>query len=225
MAIAQVQTPSIKDTASSNSDTLAYGVNVTAGSLLIVAARKGGADETFTVSDNVNGAWTIAVVQFQASQGKQLIAFFRNAAAGATTVTVSYTTATTLRWSIHEYSGVATSSPLDQTNSKSDATNQSASSGYAITTTVANELIFSTIGLNAGQTVTGEVSYTLRSQVPAAPSSRMASEELIVAATGTYTGTFTWTGTTTSYVACIASFKAAGAATATVMPVMFFDNP
>jgi hypothetical protein len=214
MAIAQVQAPTIKDTTAAGT-TLAYASNVTAGSFLCMGIRIGGAgaDQTVTVSGTGSETWTRAIHRFDAAFGMVDIWYMENTASStAYTVTVTFSTSTTIRMSIHEYSGVATSSSVDQTNSgQGDSV---PTSGYDITTTNANDLIFAAMGNQAVDTVSAESGYTLRVQNPAAPNTRMAVQDQIVSATSTYHGAFSETqdvGSTPRWIACIASFKAVAA--------------
>ena len=222
MAIAHVQT-NTDNIASGNSDTLAYSSNVTAGSLLVLGCRLGSsANDDVAVTDSLTQTWTRAATRYDAGLGRVEIWYFANSAGGANTVTISFTgTATTIRWSIHEYSGAATSSVLDQTNTgQGDA---SPSSGYDITSSD-DGLIFAMAGNNLTTTMTEEASYTLRAEVPAAPNTRYAVQDRIDAA-GTYSGAFGGVGAGTSprWMACIASFLEAGAAapsTAKFLPLL-----
>src|SRR5438477_5590502 len=107
-----------------SSDTLTYAAPVAAGSLLVVRARIGsGIAHTITVADNGNaGNWNAAVAAHLAGLGEVVIFYKENTSAGTPTVTISWTDpAATLRWEIAEYTGVATSSSLDQTNVNSGA--------------------------------------------------------------------------------------------------------
>lgn len=68
--------------------TLAYGSAVTAGSLLTVTFRNGALFSTQSVSDNINGAWTMAYHRDQTTDGHTLcVAYFKGSAAGSITVT------------------------------------------------------------------------------------------------------------------------------------------
>jgi hypothetical protein len=214
MPILEVQAPTIKDTTGAGT-TLAYASNVTAGSNLILGMRVGGAggDQSTTVTGTGSETWVKAVHRFDAAFGYVDIWYKENtASSGAYTVTVGYGVSTTCRLSIHEYSGLAISSSVDQTNSgQGDSV---PTSGYDITTLSANELIFAVMGNQAVDTVSAEALYTLKVQNPAAPNTRMAVQDQIVSATGTYHGAFSETqdvGSSPRWVACIASFKAAGA--------------
>jgi hypothetical protein len=194
---------------SATSDTLAYGSNVSAGSLLVMSARVGDVDgdKTWTVSDSVNGSWTRANGVFLSGHGELEIWYFPNAASGATTVTLSFGgSASSIRWSIHEYSGVATSSPLEQNNSASGA--NGLPNNYDVTTTAANQLLFGVLGLNVINTVSPEPDFTLRAQVPAAPNTRYATQDRIVSSAGTYAAEFSYSDTSNSWIAAVATFKA-----------------
>src|SRR6185437_9995342 len=95
-----------------------------------------------------------------ATDGDTVGVFSRlNASAGATTVTGHGTALVGL--AIHEYSGVATTTPLDQKTSN-NATSTSATSGN-VTTTSANELLFGFIGTSSSaNTVTHGTGFTIR---------------------------------------------------------------
>lgn len=208
MAIAEVQAPSTDNIASGTSDTLAYGSSVSAGSLLIMAIRVG-ADKVFTVSDDVNGAWSTAVTRVLASHGEVGIFYFPNAAGGTTTVSVSLDGgATSIRWSIHEYSGAATASVVDQT-ATADGTLAASNDGPDVTTTSDGQLLFAVVGSNALDTFTAGTGWALQSEVPAAPGTRMFTQDR-VSDTGTYSADFASAGTSgQTWVAAVATFKAA----------------
>lgn len=70
--------------------TIAYTSAVAAGSLLTATIRNGALFSTQSISDSVNGAWTIAYHQDQTTDGHTLIvAYFKSSAAGTPTVTIT----------------------------------------------------------------------------------------------------------------------------------------
>ena len=182
MAIAFVQSTSV-DAGSVSSANLAFTNNIAAQSLLIVASRTGATGGTNTVTDNVNaGNYAQDVLQDQTTDSHQAwIHSMANAGAGATTVTVTLDIARTLRFAIHEYSGLATSAALDQTNGGQGNTN-APTSGNLVTTT-ADELIFGWNTNGDNPTPTAGASFFIRENIA---SGKAVSEDRIVAATGTY---------------------------------------
>ena len=92
---------------------------VAAGDLLVGEFGQYDSTGQVTVSDNVNGAWTRSASTTWhggSSPGDIALYYLPNSAAapGGLTITVTATNATYLQGAPAEYSGVATSSPLDQ---------------------------------------------------------------------------------------------------------------
>lgn len=108
---------------------------------------------------------------------------------------------------LQEFSGVATSSPLDKTIS-AQGTSAAPSSGATATTTQADELVIGLVGW-AGATSTASLGsgYTNLAQVALADAST-AMESKIVAATGAQTAAMTL-GASRDWAAICATFKAA----------------
>ena len=130
------------EAAASSASTLSqtFASNVSQGSLIVVGVRVGGTGRTVTVSDNLNGSYSLAVTQTQGADHQAYIFYKENAAAGATTVTVTISGSGTLRFNIHEYAGAAASGALDSTSSQT-GTGSAPDSG-AISTSQADELVF-----------------------------------------------------------------------------------
>jgi hypothetical protein len=129
--------------------TVTFAGAVIAGDLLICYCRAGTSFTNLTVSDNVNGAWTL--IDGTSASGMFYRANSAAASMGQLTITVSNLTdpATTVRVSADEFSGIANASPLDQFVTTSDA----ATSGWTSTafTAAANELVY--VGVVQGDTV------------------------------------------------------------------------
>ena len=218
MAIAFVQSAS-RDTGASPL-ALAFGSNNTAGNFIVVAIRLGSATIVPTVADSQGNTYTEDRRQVQTTDGHRTFIFSApNIAAGANTVTVTFSGGVTCRFAIHEYSGLATSSVLDQVNSAEDDTNTAWSSGD-VTTTQADELLF---GFASGQNsqarlVTKGAAYTLREYITVDLAFRIISEDRIVAATGTYNANWTINNGTETKTALIATYKAPAAAAAGAPP-------
>ncbi|MDX1708225.1 MAG: hypothetical protein R3274_06470, partial [Desulfobacterales bacterium] len=92
-----------------------------------------------STAPNTPSGWSVAISQTTNTPGQ--VIFYKIAGASeSSTVTVNnYGTSTNLGIHIYEYSGVATSSPLDQSNSASG--NSATASTGSITTTQDNELL------------------------------------------------------------------------------------
>lgn len=209
MAIARVQGNGT-DAGSVTSAGLVFTANVTAGSLLIVAVRQLDG-QTVTVTDNLNaGNYTQANhIVLTADTAGTYVFYKENAAAGATTVTVTMSGTSRLRFAIDEFSGLITSSAFDQTAGAydSNAASTTPNSGATPVTTQAAELIYgaaftggTTVTFTQGATYTMAVDGSLTGQ-------KVATEYKVVAATATYTADFTITPAVEN--SCIvASFKA-----------------
>jgi Polysaccharide lyase len=193
----------VQGTSSSTSGTsmpVAYPANVAAGHLLVGMFRASG---TTSVSDSRNGAWTRAAT---ASDGINSIWYRANAAAGATTVTVSGTTSGSIRAVIAEYSGVATSAPLDATACNT-GTGTTATTGTTASVP-AGELAFAGLGsFDSGITVSAGTGATLRNQFTGT-NGTSADEDVASTTAGTQNKSFTLNpGSTSGWAACIATFK------------------
>ena len=132
------------DNGASSSNAVVVTLNgVVSGDLLTCSLTYGNAGgTTLSVSDNVNGAWSVATpVHYNPAMIQTTAQFYlANSKAGTTTITGRPGSAD-LYGAMHcqEWSGVATSSPLDQTKQQ-DGTTANPSSG-SVTTTAGGELI------------------------------------------------------------------------------------
>lgn len=202
-AIAYVQSTS-SNPGSVNSDTLT--LTFTAGNSNLVGLRLGSLTATLSISDTKSNTYSGAGGDVCIVAGGETLCIFsaHNVAGGSTTVTATVTGGpATLRWGIHEYSGLATSSTLDKTHS-ANGVGTAADSGATATTTQADELLFGVLDCGAGCTATAGSGYTLRNNNIG---SKYSSEDQIVSATGTYSATFTITSD--DWSAAIATYKAA----------------
>src|SRR5205807_860937 len=139
--IAFVQSASV-DAGVAVATSLAFTTNTTAGNLIVVAIRVGPpTTTTVAVKDSNGNSYTLARSQVQTTDRHQTWVYYaNNIAAGPTTVTVTLSTTATLRVAIHEYSGLNTVAPLDQTTSAQG--NGTAPTSGSVTTTAASELLF-----------------------------------------------------------------------------------
>ncbi len=201
MAIALVQTAS-KTAGSVNTSTLAFPGNVTAGSLLVAYVYKGDVASVLGASDGPNGAYHNDVsLGFSGSSGG--IFTVANAAGGATTVTFTGTGIGSLQCVLEEWSGVATSTPLDKTQSATFSTSSAPTSGATATTSQANELVLGLVAMDTGQAVTPGTGYTLGTNANAFHEMQ---EYRIVSSSNMQTANFTL-GAADSGVALVATYK------------------
>lgn len=209
---------------------VAYSSNVTAGSLLIACIRDGSSvnnvNASITDSNNA-GNWTKAIERDLTVDLDTAAIYYRlNAASGATTVT--YHTgqgAGTLRMVIIEYSGIATSSALDQTSSGYNASSTAPNSGATATLAQATELALGygdQVNAPSGAWTAGG-GYTLVSDAFTASGQnqlKLGVSELFTASTAAQTATFTIPTTADEWSCMIATFKGAGAGAPTVHTLM-----
>ena len=210
MAIAHVQSKGL-DSGSASTANLAFTSNITAASLIIVAARIGDVGASMTsITDTRSNTYARAKQQHGGGETLE-IWYAMNSSAGANTVTVNSSGTFSLRWIIHEYSGLHTTAALDQTASNTGASTAADSSN--VTTTVADELLFCANCVSGGVTATQGTSYTKRVEI----ATKVASEDRIVSSTLTTSGSWSLSGSDT-WNCGIATFKiaAAGGGTLTV---------
>jgi hypothetical protein len=163
--------------------------SVSAGSLLTVAIKT--ASTGYTVSDNVNsGSWTQLCTQTNGT-GTRLFIFYRvNSAAASPSLTVTITNgvSTTIRAVASEYTGVATSSPVDASvceNSPAGTTHTTSN----ITTTVTGTLLYSTLALDTSSTIAPALGETERLEVSSPPLLQV--QDRISGAAGTFAASWT----------------------------------
>lgn len=108
-----VQAPAVLDT--SGTSAAFASITVGAGNLLVVGVRLGG-NVTVTISDDKSNTWALADGQQNTPLGgdSHYVYYAKNAASGATVVTVTPSSSVSIRGSLFEISGEDTSTPLDQ---------------------------------------------------------------------------------------------------------------
>jgi hypothetical protein len=208
------------DVASTTSTTLSFTSATTGGNKIIVALRIGGTS-TAAITDGTN-TYNNDVSLAHTGLGTAYI-FSVDNASSVTTLTCTLTGgAATIRWAIYEYSGIATSGSLDKTSSLyTAATSSSVNSGNTATTAQASELLFGALATNATNETTHAgttQSYVLEDTVPTSSTVRLATEDVVVSATGAYQADFTNVDSGTDHIALIATYKAAGASTTPLKP-------
>jgi hypothetical protein len=187
-----------------------FGAVNTAGNLIIAFVRMSTTSQTVAITDSHGNPYVQAVAAVQSTDGSQVRLFYaRNILGGANTVTATFSGTNTHPWlAIYEYSGLSTTSPLDQTASASGGGTAASSGATLLATTSANELVFAGLGLPssyAGAPTAGNLFIIMQSQAGAG-TSQAANESKLVTATGTQTGTFTLS-TSAFWSAVVATFK------------------
>jgi hypothetical protein len=197
-----------KDAGTTNSSTLAFLSNNTAGNWIGVCIRAGAVNETFTVTDSRGNTYHKAIQFSETVDGNSFgIYYAENIAGGANRVTVSDTAAATLRFAILEYSGVATSGSLDVFAATQGAS-ATPNSGVTAMTAANGELLLGAIMTGNPATFTAGSGYMIEESVPAEPGTKLIAEDQIQATAGAATASATL-GTAEFWAAGIAAFKAA----------------
>ncbi len=186
----------------------AFAANLGAARLMVVSASWDQAAATASLSDTLAHTFTSAVGPIvNATCGcRGQIWYVPSTSAGADTVTLTTSAATAFRdIEIHEYSGMNTAAPLDQTCSATG--NDAAPTCTTAATTQAAELVFGMTFVSSGTPSAG-AGYTQRTQ---AIDTLTTAEDKNVAATGAQTVNFTDT-LVAQWGDLGATFKAAGGA-------------
>lgn len=205
--------------ASANSSSCAYGSNNAAGNLLVAGLQDSVDPAGITLSDTRGNTWVKAVGLYASGPGLSgSIWYVENCAAGANTVTVAGGTASFQELDIAEYSGAATSSPLDQT-AIATSSSTAPDSGATATTSQAAELVVGLIALSGVRTVTWGNSFTGRQSSNNTVNRQADFGDLVVSSTGAYHAAATLSSAS-DWVAAVATFRgaAAGPATAYAAP-------
>jgi len=130
-----------------NSFSFSFTSDITSGSLLVLNLIAGNADTISSITDNRSNTWTLAVNSSNPTVGERQswLYYVKNAASGATTVTVTYSGGMfpDSSYIAREYSGMDTAAPLDKTSSANDGSSfvQTHSAGTTAATTQADELV------------------------------------------------------------------------------------
>jgi hypothetical protein len=162
---------------------------------------------TLAVSDNVNGTWLQANPTHYDATIEQTTAQFYMANSKSGNTTITGKPGSPFAWgamNCQEWSGVATTSPLDQ-NAQHDGSTANPSSGN-ITTKTAEELILGDLENVASPSAGSGFSLISKS-----PTTWLSSEYQIQAAAGSVAGT--WQAAATQWTAQVATFRAASAGT------------
>ena len=178
---------------------LAFTSNVASGATLAASATCGSGTATCTFSDSQSNTWVTAQTITDIDNGLRCYSgYAKNAAAGATTVTATFSIAGDFRCiTIHEVSGADTTAPLDGNSGQFQAaaigTATDGISSTNLTTTANGCYIFgSTYTYNADNAIAAGTGYTGRESVDIASNLfTLQSEDKIQAVAGATAATFT----------------------------------
>ncbi|PYS12164.1 MAG: hypothetical protein DMG15_15320 [Acidobacteria bacterium] len=203
---------SFKQAASSTSDANATTISraftsaATAGNLIVVAVSWGSSN-TLSCSDTQGNLYTTITIQYDDNNNQSLgICFAPNIKGGATTVTATFNgSAPYRRILIHEYSGIATTNPVDVTkiNNANGTTTTNGITTTAGVTPVSGDLIFAAVMDDTGPiTITPGTNFTQRASV----GGDVATEDLVQTTAGSIAATWTFTAPH-RYLAQMVAFK------------------
>jgi hypothetical protein len=136
------------------------GFAIATGDLIVAIVRIGSSGEsTATCSDNVNpGNYTQAHYQEDTSNGRALIQYYKansaSALSGSLTITCRYPVANHAYLGALDYSGAATSSPLDGHIGTTFTTDTASPTSGSITPTQSGDLLVGTVYISESRTVT-----------------------------------------------------------------------
>ena len=211
MAIAYVQSDQLSDAGGDTTAVQAFGINNTAGNFIVAAVSWSGTDVVPTCADSANGAYTEAGTHlFDAGSGEGLAVFYRhNIAGGANTVTAQLTDSQVFRtMHIHEYSGVATASALDDTTGVTSAGTGTTATTSALTPSVNGCLLFGALANHASGTISPGTDFNEREEDTG---NWRATEDFTQTTAASHAATWT-VGNNNDYSARLAIFKPPAAA-------------
>jgi IPT/TIG domain len=222
--IALVQHAS-KDAGTTSSAILAFTSSNSVGNFIVVAIRAGHSGQNFSISDSQGNIYQQAVrsdVTVDTPNGDTLGIFYaEDIAGGPNSVTVSDSiSGNTLRFAILEYSGVAPFQSMDGV-AAAQGTGSAANSG-SVNTTAPGDLLFGSVLSGNGATFTAGSGYALRDAVPAAPNSKLMTEDRVQASAGAASASATLSASN-NWGAGLAAFKAAS--TGGGSPIISSLNP
>ncbi len=174
------------DAGTSTSGSLAFTSNNAAGNWIAVAIRAGlSGSQVFTVTDS-NGNTYQRAFQIGVNGNALTLALYyaENIKGGANTITVSDTVSGPLRFSILEYSGVATSNSLDATPVAAQGSSATPNSGN-LTTAAGGDLLLGTVATVNAASFTAGSGYTIEEFVPAEPNTKLVTEDQLQLTAGT----------------------------------------
>ena len=201
---AHVQSVQVVNTSVANGGSASFAsITVTATNTLLCAVRYGGGTTgTQHISDDKGNTWATDKTVDNSTTDRLVVHRCSSPAAGATVVSLTIDTGgpISVRAALAEYEGTCT---LDQSPGAFDPVDELTLDSGSATTTVAAELLFGAGCIGGLGTFTAGASYTLRQQVPAAPSTKICIEDRVVSSTASYNATFTTTASAGTGSNCI----------------------
>lgn len=189
---------------------LAFGANVTSGGFISVYLRYGANGRTVTITDTKNNTYYFDRLHVQANDGSGELRLHHaeSIQGGADTVTVLVSgAASTMRFIISEFSGVAAKNALDQVNSAEGGPSVNVNSGSITPTTDGQLLICGAEKVNVGTFTAGTDFTMITTVVAAAGSHRIAAEYYVQPVAAAHAGTMTLEVGGDSWAAVVASYK------------------
>lgn len=196
------------DAGTTNSASLAFPSNNTAGNFIAVVIRAGKNGQTFTVSDSHSNPYKQAVLLNMTGDAETIgIYYAENIAGGPNSVTITDNLSPSiLRFSIMEYSGVMLSNSLDAAIAR-EGIGTNATSGNTVTAW-GGDLLLGEITTGSPASFTAGTGYKIEDSVPAAPNAKLIDEDQIQLAAGTASASAVL-GASDNWGAALAAFKSA----------------
>src|SRR5271170_2803790 len=159
MAFTLVQS-NLENSGTASSITLAFGAQPGAGNLLVCYVCSTTTSVSLSVTDSVNGSYNTDVLNTTGTANG--IWTFPNASGsgGAPTVTLHGSFSSNLYMILEEWSGAATTAPLDQTGVNDGLSVGTSTVSTSSATTQANELSLVSLGTVGSRTITPTNGYT-----------------------------------------------------------------
>ena len=222
MAIALVQSQVTSPSAQTGSITVAFPSNVTAGNLLTVSIaywKPGAAPTISTPTDTLTHTYTAMGAQLTSVENGLRSYYVANCSGGANTVTIglsAYGAGSDITVVIAEWSGAATSSVLgNHTGSTGTAPSGNTFTAGAVTTTAADEMVYSAMahaGVNGTISEDGGNGWSLVQKNEGGTSDMpIGVAYQVFASAGSYDHAWWINGQNVRYMAHNTAFKAAGA--------------
>ncbi len=188
----------------------AFPANVAAGDTIVVAVVVTVGFVT-GVTDSAANTYAKAVGNSSNPNGTEVsIWYAANTNGGPVTVTAAFSEqGDDSGIAVHEYTGLASASPLDRTAGAGGETS-SPSSGTTATTIQASELVIGAVGDDrVGTNYTAGAGFAIRQAIRSTTVADIATEDKVVSTTGGQTATFT-ADQVIAWSCVVATFKAAG---------------
>lgn len=201
-----------------------FSSNVTAGNLLLCAYNVGNGSSITSITDGPGNTWTRINTEFNDTTNGQFYGWFyaANSKAGATTLTIAHTgTLAAQSYCICEVSGVATTTPLRQSDepagSSTTATGANALTGTSLTDT-SGDFMVAMLDVSNAATNSAGTGFTLIAAEGGIAGATGSTAMEWKTSTGTDQATFTTTDSGNPYMVLTALFKPAAVAATVVIP-------